>query len=406
MLDGRDSAAGWGVGPLAAVDPLHRSYGAADVERGLEELERTLQRRRLRGGPPETGVAALLSYELLDPRGAVRPSLPALVLVEVDSSLRWLEDGRLRSTTCRSESEGLKQIVGRIERAAAVAEPIVARGRPTTSLPREAYLRAVCRVKEHIGRGDIYQANLCQRFEVACTGDALASYARMVLATPAPRSAYLETPEFALASISPETFLLGDVEGRVETRPIKGTRARGATAEADRLAAEALLHSEKDRAELLMIVDLERNDLSRVCRAGSVVVPELLALQTYPAVHHLAARVQGRLNAGVDVRSLLCATFPGGSITGAPKIRAMEILRELEPVDRGYFTGSLFWFGDDGTLDSSILIRSWIFAGQHGYLGAGGGIVADSEPEAEWHESNHKARALTQALGFDPEEAV
>ena len=155
-----------------------------------------------------------------------------------------------------------------------------------------------------------------------------------------------------------------------------------------------------------MIVDLERNDLSRVCVAGSVEVPELAALRSYPAVHHLVAHVRGRLGRGVGVSELLRATFPGGSITGAPKIRAMEILRSLEPVPRGLFTGSLCWFGDDGTLDSSILIRSWVFGRDRAWLGAGGGIVADSDPEQEWQESNHKARALARVLGFEPEEAA
>ena len=155
-----------------------------------------------------------------------------------------------------------------------------------------------------------------------------------------------------------------------------------------------------------MIVDLERNDLSRVCRAGTVRVSDLARLRSYPSVHHLVAGVHGRLNPGVVPSALIRATFPGGSITGAPKIRAMEILSAVEPVPRRFFTGSLFWFGDDGHIDSSILIRTWQFDGDTAFLGAGGGIVADSDPEQEWQESNHKARALVRAIGFDPEEAV
>ena len=215
----------------------------------------------------------------------------------------------------------------------------------------------------------------------------------------------METPDFALASLSPETFLRSRSPREIETWPIKGTRPRGSSPAADRAASAELLHSEKDRAELLMIVDLERNDLSRVCKAGTVEVTELAGLRSFPAVHHLVACVRGSLRDDADVAAILRATFPGGSITGAPKIRAQQILRELEPAQRGFFTGSLFWFGDDGRLDSSILIRSWVFGEGQAFLGAGGGIVADSEPEEEWHESNHKARALATALGFDPEEA-
>ena len=154
-----------------------------------------------------------------------------------------------------------------------------------------------------------------------------------------------------------------------------------------------------------MIVDLERNDLGRVCRPGTVRVSELALLRSYAAVHHLVAGVHGEMRPGIGPADLIRATFPGGSITGAPKIRAMEILSELEPVGRHWFTGSLFWFGDDGSLDSSILIRTWIFDGHSAFLGAGGGIVADSDPEQEWIESNVKARVLARGLGFEPEEA-
>ena len=154
-----------------------------------------------------------------------------------------------------------------------------------------------------------------------------------------------------------------------------------------------------------MIVDLERNDLGRVCRTGSIRVSELCTLRSFAAVHHLVARVEGRLHPRTHPSELIRATFPGGSITGAPKIRAMEVLRTLEPVRRGFYTGSLFWFGDDGSIDSSILIRSVVTARGRVFVGAGGGVVADSEPEAEWRESNDKARALLGVFGLAPEEA-
>jgi para-aminobenzoate synthetase component 1 len=166
-----------------------------------------------------------------------------------------------------------------------------------------------------------------------------------------------------------------------------------------------LLSSEKDRAELVMIVDLERNDLGRICRTGTVRVDPGIGLRSFPAVHHLVACVSGELLPDVGWLDLLAAAFPGGSVTGAPKRRAVRILQELEPVDRGYFTGSLFWFGDDGSMDSSILIRTATFTRQRAWLGAGGGVVADSDPEREWQESNDKARAPAEALGFVPEQA-
>jgi para-aminobenzoate synthetase component 1 len=274
-----------------------------------------------------------------------------------------------------------------------------------TSLPREEYLSAVRTLKRHITRGDIYQANLCQQFRLGCSGDELELYRELATRAPAPRSAFFDTGRVRLVSVSPETFLTLDASGRIATHPIKGTRPRGASEAADREQRESLLRSPKDHAELLMIVDLERNDLGRVCRTGSVRVTGLAALRSFATVHHLVASVEGRLEPGIDMVDLLRASFPGGSITGAPKLRAIELLAGVEPVRRGWFTGSLFWFGDDGTTDSSILIRSLVLRDGRAWLGAGGGIVADSDPEEEWRESNHKARALAEALGFDPEEA-
>jgi anthranilate/para-aminobenzoate synthase component I len=275
-----------------------------------------------------------------------------------------------------------------------------------TSLGRDAYLRAVTRVREHIACGDIYQANLTQRFDLPFNDDPWSLYLALARATPAPRSAFVEASGLALASVSPEMFVDVDRDGRAETRPIKGTRPRGATPTDDARAAAELLASPKDRAELVMIVDVLRNDLGRVARTGSVDVPELLTLRSYAAVHHLVARVVARLRDGVTPGALLSAIFPGGSITGAPKERAIEILRELEPCSRGLYTGCLIWLDDDGSMASSILIRSAIVTAGRVHIGAGGGVVADSEPEAEWLEANAKARALTRVLGFDPEEAL
>jgi anthranilate/para-aminobenzoate synthase component I len=399
---------GWRSGPLVALD-AHATIEPDALDPGalLVALDRRLARRRSEAAPGGTGTAVLLGYEALGPLPPRSDPChwPRAIVLEVDAALRRGAAGpvlALRPGVDRDE------VWDRIEHMPApeAAAPAAASGRPRTSLPRDAYLRAVARVRQHIAAGDVYQANLCQQFEVAYRGDPFETWLDLVRTSPAPHSAWIEAAGIAVASLSPETFLASVAGGGIETLPIKGTRPRGATLDADRDAAEELLGSPKDRAELMIIVDLERNDLSRVCVAGTVRVPEPLSLRSFPAVHHLVARVRGTLRAGVAPSDLLRATFPGGSISGAPKRRAIEILRELEPVPRSFFTGSLLWFDDDGTLDASLLIRSLLIAPDRARLGAGGGIVSDSDPEEEWRESNHKARAWARALGFDPEEAV
>ncbi len=273
-----------------------------------------------------------------------------------------------------------------------------------TSLSRQAYLEAVGRIKEYILAGDIYQANLTQRFRLPLSGRRpFALYERLMRLNPAPFSAYLDCGDVQVLSSSPERFLAvaGD---RVETRPIKGTVRRGETPEEDRRLREWLRHSAKNRAELAMIVDLMRNDLGRVCRTGSVRVGPFPEVETYASVHHLVATVTGRLTRGADVFDLLGATFPGGSITGAPKIRAMEIIDALEPVERGIYTGSIGYIGVNGLSDVNIAIRTIVVAGGLASLNAGGGIVMDSDPEDEYAESLLKARNLLRALGLDRED--
>jgi len=269
-----------------------------------------------------------------------------------------------------------------------------------SNFTRRAYLEAVERVKRYIAAGDIFQANLSQRFEGRCAADGLSVYERLRAINPAPFAAYLRYEGFEVICSSPERFLL--VEGeRVITRPIKGTRPRLAGDEAfNRRMRQELLSSEKDHAELAMIVDLERNDLGRVCRYGSVRVLEHAVLETYPTVYHLVSTVEGRLyRERHDEFALIRATFPGGSITGAPKIRAMEIIEELEPHARALYTGSIGYLSFHGRMDLNIVIRTILKVGERIYLHVGGGIVADSEPELEYQETLHKGKALFQALG-------
>ena len=267
-----------------------------------------------------------------------------------------------------------------------------------STFTHRGYLDAVARVREYIVAGDIFQANLSQRFQAPLREPPFALYRRLRQDNPAPFAAYLGFDDIAILSVSPERFLRLDRDGQVETRPIKGTRPRGLIPMHDAALGRALAESEKDRAENVMIVDLLRNDLSRVCRPGTVRVPELFALEHHPTVHHLVSTVVGALEPGADAVDLVRAAFPGGSITGAPKVRAMEIIAELEPTRRGVYCGSIGYFSADGRMDTSIVIRTMVASGGEVYFQAGGGIVADSDPELEYRETLDKARGLIETL--------
>jgi len=267
-----------------------------------------------------------------------------------------------------------------------------------SSFTRRDYLAAVARVVEYVHAGDIFQTNLSQRFEVALHEPVWTLYKRLRRRNAAPFAAFMDLPGGAVLSASPERFLHVDSAGHVETRPIKGTRPRGIGPEHDAALGQALTESAKDRAENLMIVDLMRNDLSRVCAPGSVRVPELFALERYATVHHLVSTVVGDLEPGRDALDLLRAAFPGGSITGAPKVRAMEIIAELEPSRRSIYCGSLGYWSLTGELDTSIAIRTAVARRGRLYFNAGGGIVADSNPEQEYRETLDKARGIIDAL--------
>ncbi len=265
------------------------------------------------------------------------------------------------------------------------------------------HARGVSRILEYILAGDVYQVNLARRFRGRLEGDALALYQRLSARSPAPFGAYLEADDHAILSNSPERFLRV-ADGGIEAYPIKGTRPRGADDEADRRLCAELLADEKERAEHLMIVDLLRNDLGRVSEVGSIEVQDMMRVLSLETVHHLVSTVSGRLRRDVGLADILRATFPGGSITGAPKVRAMEIIEELEPVRRGPYTGAVGWFAPDGSLDLSIAIRTGILLGSPRTGGqlvayAGGGIVADSAPAAELAETEAKILAWSMLSG-------
>ncbi len=268
---------------------------------------------------------------------------------------------------------------------------------PAANFDFPTYAAAIARIKAYIASGDVYQVNLTQRFETALPCEPYALYQRLRARSPAPFASYFSFRPVQIVSSSPERFLTFHGR-RVETRPIKGTRPRSSDPVVDaRLAAE-LLASEKDRAELLMIVDLERNDLGRVCEFGSIQVEKLWQLESHPTVHHLVATVSGTLRPDVDVVDCLRASFPGGSITGAPKIRSMEIIDELEPHRRHIYTGAIGYIGFDGNADLNIAIRTITCVNGRAFYHVGGGIVWDSDPAAEYQETLDKGRAMHSAL--------
>jgi para-aminobenzoate synthetase component 1 len=279
----------------------------------------------------------------------------------------------------------------------AAAWPVPGFERLASSFRREEYLATARRAVEYIHAGDCFQVNLSQRLLWPAEESPIELYRRLRACNPAPFGGYLDLGTFAVASASPERFLW--VEGeRVETYPIKGTRPRGRTPDEDRALVQELLASPKDRAENVMIVDLLRNDLGRVCRYGSVEVAAVCRLESYPFVHHLVSEVHGRLRLGQGPIDLLRAAFPGGSVTGAPKVRAMEIIAELEPTARGPYCGSLGYIGFDGSTDTNILIRSLTIGRGWAQFPVGGGIVADSVPEQEYEETWHKAAGMLRAV--------
>jgi len=274
----------------------------------------------------------------------------------------------------------------------------------TSNFTRDAYIEAVTRIKQHIAAGDIYQANLTQQFTVKITNQRFTPehiFLQLRRDHPAAFAAFIRRADDVCISISPERFLriTHEAKGRrVEAWPIKGTRPRGTTTEEDICLRRELLTSEKDRAENVMIVDLLRNDLGRVCEYGSIAVTELCALEEHPTLFHLVSKVRGSLRSDVTVGELLCAAFPCGSITGAPKIRAMQIIAETETVRRKLSMGAIGYFSFDGAMDLSVAIRTMTWRDNVARFNVGGGIVADSCPEVEYEESLTKSRALLTAL--------
>ena len=266
------------------------------------------------------------------------------------------------------------------------------------SLDESAFGQCVDELIDEIAAGNVYEVNLTKRISLEFDGDPLRLYAALRRESPAPFAAYFELPDGAILSSSPERFLRMTADRRVESRPIKGTRPRGGSAADDERLAESLAHSEKDRAENLMIVDLVRNDLGRVCETGSVEVPELMVVEAYASVFQLVSTIIGRLREDRDASDLIRATFPPGSMTGAPKIAAMRLIDRLEPVRRGVYSGAIGYFDVRGGLDLSVVIRTILVEKGRAHFHVGGAIVADSTAAAEHAEALDKARAMLAAL--------
>jgi para-aminobenzoate synthetase component 1 len=324
------------------------------------------------------------------------------VIVDHVERRAWLV-GAGRDERTIDEWDRIVELVQR--RVPPPAEPFHVLSGITASFDRAGYGAAFARVKEHIRRGDCYQINLTQRFEAAAEGHSWHAYRKLRALNPAPFSAYLGSAAGAVLSSSPERFL-SVRDGRVETKPIKGTRPRANEPDRDRRLAEELRTSAKDRAENVMIVDLLRNDLGKTCEPGSVHVSKLFEIESFASVHQLVSTIEGALARGRDALDLLRGAFPGGSITGAPKIKAMEIIERLEPQRRSIYCGSIGYVGFDGAMDLNIAIRTLLQHEGRIYAWAGGGVVADSEVDAEYQESLDKAAALLEVLRADGESNI
>ncbi len=384
--------------------------------------------------PFQGGVAGMMGYELgrswerVPTAGIDEFQLPVLAAGRYDWVLAWdhhqrrawvivqtwPSSGVVSDADCHAAAQRrMEQVTARLMQPPTFTEVIP---QPTRSLSLlaarhavsevpavwsnftpEEYLRALRRIIDYVHAGDIFQTNLSQRLLSPAPCGPVALYERLRRLNPAPFAGLFLHDDWAIISASPERFLHVE-HGQVVTRPIKGTRRRNAAPEADLFSKDELRESEKDQAENVMIVDLLRNDLSRVCQPGSVRVPLLCEVETYATVQHLVSEVCGTLRPGLTVWDLFAASFPGGSISGAPKVRAMEIIAELEPTARGPYTGSLFYATTPQQADSNLLIRTFVM--RHGWLqcSVGGGIVAQSDPAAEYAETWHKAAGMLRAL--------
>lgn len=428
LLDSADDAGGRGRYSYIAVDPVSTVTASADVLSDADPfdmLRHLLKQTALETDPDlppfQTGVAGVLGYELGGlierlPEPSGDPFFPdmsvglydTIVAFDTFTSRAWVIASDIGSALSADRASATRRLEVLAEKVRSAA-PLPMLGpipdaKWTWTLDRAGYEAAVATAIDYIYAGDIFQANVTTSAwtDMPAGLDPLTLYRRIRWLSPAPFAAYVSAGhDHKLLSASPERFLSLDPSGQISSRPIKGTRPRGDVPELDAANAQELTESAKDKAENLMIVDLLRNDISRVSLIGSIEVTKLFELETFARVHHLVSEVRGRLRPGFDAVDLLRATFPGGSITGAPKIRAMEIIHELEGGRRGPYCGSVFWAGFNGAMDSSIIIRSLVISEGRVGVHAGGGVVADSDPSSEYDEMRTKADPLLASLTKD-----
>jgi aminodeoxychorismate synthase component I len=364
------SLPGQGAVSLLASDPEEVLSGSAS---DWAALEREIGRRMRTGfdlGVPESAAIGWVDFD-----GSFRFGIYPRVHCWLHNRQEWINPPEVGEIPPDPESPTID------------FQPLTA---------KEDFVAMVSRAQEYIAAGDIYQVCLAHRFQARWEGDAWSFYETLRSASPAPHSAFIDLGGRQVASASPECFL--KMSGRrIITRPIKGTRPRRSDPLQDSQSAYELMTSKKEIAELVMITDLERNDLGKVCEFGSVIVSDLLKHEQYEQVHHLVSTVEGNLREGVSHAGALRACFPGGSISGAPKKRALEIIAELEQHPRGLYTGAIGYFGFNGESQFSIAIRTAVFEGGVASFHSGAGIVADSVPESEWAETLHKARGILAA---------
>lgn len=396
----------WKGDPFEALRKLQADYGSAPgIEPGLE------------GGSFQGGLVGCFGYESaygienLPDTGVDDPDLPDLAFLVADAVV--CQDHQTGKVTLSVTGRGATELAAQADAelmevhwrqllAGNPVPPVI----PTPETPvirsdfdLHSYSQAVQKCREHILAGDVFEVCLSHRLETPLAGHPWDLYCRLREINPAPFAAWLQFPTFQVVSASPERFLKLDGDHLAESRPIKGTRPRGATSQQDIALREDLSTSEKDRAENLMIVDLVRNDLGRVAEIGSVEVTDLLTVEEYATVFQLVSTVKARLRPECDTLDLVRACYPGGSMTGAPKIEAMKIIDALEPVKRGIYSGAIGYLDRRGTMDLSIVIRTIVCKDGKASFGVGGAVVADSDPADEYQETMDKARALIRALG-------